>query len=253
MGKKSSSPPDVAGAARAEAAANRETQRDITFSDRPEQYNPFSSINWDTQSFIDPSSGEDVTRWTQNQTFTPAVQNIIDQQMSQMSGRGALGAGMMDRISSEMSGAPDWAQFGDVQGLEYDPTQIRQGAEDAAYQRSVNRLDPQYERQAEAIEVKLRNQGLRPGDEAYDSAMSTFGTGRTDAYEQARLAASATGMQEAGQLWQQQTQGSQIANQLRSQQIQEYLDKRGFSLGEQGALSEEQTLTDLLSATSGGQ
>lgn len=169
-----------------------------------------------------------------------------------MGGKGALGAGMMDRIRSEMSGAPDWAQFGQAEGLEYDPLALRQGAEDAAYQKSVSRLDPQYAQQAEALEIKLRNQGLRPGDQAYDSAMSTFGTGRTDAYEQARLSASATGMGEAQQLWQQQVQGSDISNALRDKQIDEYLQKRGFSLGEQTALSEGQNLTELLSSTGGG-
>jgi hypothetical protein len=251
MGKKSSSAPDVAGAARAEAAANRETQRDITYSDRPDQYNPFSSVGWTNEQVIDPATGEPVNKWTQNQTFTPGVQNVIDQQLSQMGGRGQLGAGMMNRIQSEMGGAPDWAQFGQAQGLDYDPSQIRQGAEDAAYKRSTNRLDPQYAQQEQAMEVKLRNQGLRPGDEAYNASMSNFTTGKTDAYEQARLGASATGMQEAGQLWDQQLQGNQLSNQLRSDQIQEYLSKRGFSLGEQGALSQGQTLTDLLSATGG--
>ena len=162
-----------------------------------------------------------------------------------------MGAGMMGRIQSEMGGAPDWAQFGQAQGLDYDPSQIRQGAEDAAYQRSTNRLDPQYDQRAEALEVKLRNQGLRPGDQAYNSAMGTFGNERSDAYEQARLGASATGMQEAGQLWNQQMQGNQLANELRGQNINEYLQKRGFSLGEQVALSQGQTLTDLLSATGG--
>lgn len=253
MGKKGGgSAPDVAGAARAEAAANRETQRDITYSDRPEQYNPFSSVNWSNEQVIDPATGEKVTKWTQNQSFTPDVQRVIDQQLSQMGGKGTLGAGMMDRIQSEMGGAADWGQFGQAQGLEYDPSQIRQGAEDAAYQKSISRLDPQYAQQSEALEVKLRNQGLRPGDQAYDSAMSTFGTGKSDAYEQARLSASATGMGEAQQLWQQQVQGSEISNALRDKQIKEYLDKRKFSLGEQAALSEGQNLTELLSSTGGG-
>jgi len=252
MGKKSASPPDVEGASRAEAAANRETQRDITYSDRPDQYNPFSSVQWSNEQVQDPATGEMVNKWTQNQEFTPGVQGIVDQQMQQMSGKGDLASGMMGRIQSEMGGAPDWNQFGQAQGMEYDPTQLRQGAEDAAYQRATNRLDPRYAREGEALEIKLRNQGLRPGDQAYDASMSTFDTGRNDAYEQARLGASETGMAEAGQLWNQQVKGNEMANALRSQQVQEYLDKRGFSLGEQEGLNQGQTLTELLAATGGG-
>ena len=119
MGKKSSKSPDVVGAAKAEAAANRETQRDITYSDRPNQSNPFSNVEWSNQQVIDPATGEPVNKWTQNQTFTPGVQGIVDQQLAQMGGRGQLGAGMMNRIESEMGGAPDWAQFGQAQGLEF--------------------------------------------------------------------------------------------------------------------------------------
>jgi len=252
MGKKSSKAPDVAGAARAEAAANRETQRDITYSDRPDQYNPFSSVNWSNEQVIDPATGEKVNKWTQNQSFTPGVQSVVDQQLAQMTGKGQLGAGMMGRIQSEMGAAPDWAQFGQAQGMEHDPLALRQGAEDAAYQKSVNRLDPQYAKQAESMEIKLRNQGLRPGDQAYDAAIESFQTGKNDAYEQARLGASQTGMQEANQLWGQQVQGNQMSNALRDQQIKEYLDKRQFSLGEQATLNQGQSLPELLSATSGG-
>ena len=242
----------MAGAARAEAAANRETQRDITYSDRPDQYNPFSTVQWDNQQVIDPATGQKVTKWMQNQMFTPGVQQVIDQQLAQMGGRGAMGAGMMNRIYSEMAPPPDWQSFGDPLGLEYDPLALRQGAEDAAYQKSVSRLDPRFSREAEALEIKLRNQGINPGDQAYDAAMQNFNAGKNDAYEQARLGATQTGMQEASQLWDQQVQGNQLANALRDQQIQEYLDKRGFSLGEQAALNQGQSLTELLSATAGG-
>jgi hypothetical protein len=163
---------------------------------------------------------------------------LYDKSLGMMRGRMGLAGGMMGRVASEMAGAPDWDQFGDVIG--YDPTQARQKAEDAMYQKAVSRLDPQYARLQEQTEIDLRNRGLRPGDRAYDAAMSNFTMGRTDAYEQAQLGSVAAGRDEAGLGMQQ----NQLANQLREQQIQEYLGKRG-------ALAAGQTAGDLAGMIAG--
>ena len=252
MGKKSSKSPDVRGAAEVEGEFSRETARDVTYADRPDQYNPWGSVTWGQEQSIDPATGEPVTKWTQNEALNKPAQNIFDSQMGMMQGRSDLAGGLMGRVGQEMGGAPDWQQFGDVQGMEYDPSQIRGAAEDAAYQRSTNRLDPRFSGEAEQMEVDLRNKGLRPGDQAYDSTMASFGRTKNDAYEQARLGASQTGMQEAGQLWDQQMGGTQLANQLRQQQIQEYVSKRGYSLSEMERLNEGQTVADLSQASGGG-
>ena len=252
MGKKSAKSPDVVGAARTEGEMNRETARDTTYADRPDQYNQYGNVQWGTEQVRDPATGEMVTKWTQNQSLNPTFQGLFDQQTGMMQNRGNLAGGMNDRINSEMGGAPDWDQFGGVIGMDFDPTTLRQSAEDAAYQRSTNRLDPRFAAEGNKLEIDLRNKGLRPGDQAYDSAMSTYGNTKNDAYEQARLGATGEGRAEAGQLWGQSVEGNQIANSLRNQQIQEYLDKRGFSLGEQDRLNQGQTLADLRQTTQGG-
>ena len=252
MGKKGGSKaPDVVGAAREEGMMDRETARDTTYADRPDQYNPWGSVTWGQQQVRDPATGEMVTKWTQNESLSPDSQYLFDNQMGMMQGRSDMAAGLTDRIRGEMEDAPDWNQFGDVIGMDYDPETIRRASEDAAYQRSTNRLDPQYDKRANELEIKLRNQGLRPGDQAYEAQMSSFGTDRNDAYEQARLASSGQGMAEANQLWGQSVQGNQIANELRGTQIQEYLDKRRYSLGEQEALNKGQTVADLQQTTGG--
>ena len=81
----------------------------------------------------------------------------------------------------------------------WDGVSRRQGAEDAAYQRATNRLDPQMEQRRKEAEVRLRNRGLRAGDQAYDSEMATFNTGVNDAYEQARLGSVSQGRAEDAQ------------------------------------------------------
>jgi hypothetical protein len=156
---------------------------------------------------------------------------LYDKSLGMMQGRMGLAEGFLGRIGEEMGGAPDWDQFGDV--IDYDSAEARQKAEDAMYQKQTARLDPQFAKQQEKMEVDLRNRGLRPGDPAYDSAMNSFLTGRNDAYEQARLGSIGAGRDEA-RLGMDQ---NQLSNALRDQRIQEYLGKRGFSLEELNKLT----------------
>lgn len=243
MGKKSSSPPDIEGA----AAVDRETARDITYADRPDQISALGDVRWSTEEGIDPATGEKVTEWTQTNTLNPTLRETLDSTLGMMQGNQELAEGMGGRIEDEMGNAPDWAQFGDVHG--FDPDAQRLKAENSAYGRSTARLDPRFASESNAMEIKLRNQGLAPGDQAWDSAMDTFGRRKEDAYSQARLGSTAEGRQE----YDVALQGNQRANALRDQQIQEYITKRGFSLGEQKKLSEGSTLQDLTGILTGGE
>jgi len=245
MGKGSDAP-DVTGAAETEGEYSRETARDVTYADRPDQVNPFGSVQWGTEQVVDPATGEMVTKWTQNQSLNPALQGTVDTSLGMMQGRADLANTLNQRAIGDMSQAPDWQQFGDVVG--FDPAQQRQAAEDAAYQKSTSRLDPRFSQRSSDLEIKLRNQGLRPGDQAYDAQMSSFGNERNDAYEQARLGSVSQGRDEFGVAM----QGNERANALRDQQIQEYLSKRGFSLAEADQVQQGQTVGDLAGLASGG-
>lgn len=253
MGKKGgSSAPDVTGAAKIEGQFARETARDVTYADRPDQYNPFGSVTWDQKRYKDPGTGKMVTKWQQQQNLNVPSQRILDANLGLTGERSALAESLMGRVDQEMGGAPDWAQFGGVQGMDYDPTDLRNRAENAAYQRSANRLDPRFQKERESTDIRLRNQGLRPGDQAYDAQIESFNTGKNDAYEQARLAATGEGRQEAGQLWNQQLAGNERSNALRNQQIEEYIAKRGYTLNEVEGLTQGQTLNDLVGTFGGG-
>ena len=100
MGK-SSGGGDPVGAAQAQGAADRETARDVTYADRPDQYNPFGSLTWGQEQGIDPATGEKVTRWQQNTNLSPDMQNVYDSQMSQILSRGYLSSALMDRVWDE--------------------------------------------------------------------------------------------------------------------------------------------------------
>tara|TARA_R110002126_G_scaffold100013_1_gene231400 strand:- start:307 stop:1050 length:744 start_codon:yes stop_codon:yes gene_type:complete len=247
MGKKSQSSPDTVGAATVEGEFSRDTARDVTYADRPDQQNVFGSNTWGQEMVVDPATGQKVTKWTQNQSLNPATQAIFDTQLARDQSLSDLSSGKMGAIESEMGAPLDWGQFGDVQG--FDPDANRQRAEDAAYGRATSRLDPRFAEQQQALEVQMANRGLRAGDSAYDSAMQNFDRSRNDAYEQARMGATGEGRQEVAT----NLSTNERANALREQQIQEYLGKRGQSLSEAEALQDAQNLGEMTETFGGGQ
>lgn len=219
MGKSSggSDAPNVIGAAKETGKQARALNREQTAANRPNQYNAWGSTEW--------SQGPQ-GKWTQTETLNPELQKQLDMQFQQGTQRSQLGSSMFGGVQGDLSTPMDFSQYGDIEG--FDPTQQRQMAEDNAYQKSANRLDPRFAQEQQSMESSLRARGLQSGDQAYDSAMSNFSMGKNDAYEQARLGATASGRDEFGVAM----QGNQLANALRSQGINEGVDQRYFGLNE---------------------
>ena len=247
MGKSSPDTPDVEAAAERQGEYDRQTARDTTYADRPNQQNPFGNLEWSTSMGIDPATGEPVTLWDQRQTLNPEIQGMLNQELGMMRGRQDVGQQINSRIGAEMGGAPNWDQFGQAQDLEYsgleigqavnqsggiqsdpggseysssatdaflnyndqagsfyfDPNTTRAQAEENAYNKDKMRLDPRYASMQEQIDIRLRNQGLRPGDQSYEAQMGAFSNDRMDAYERARLGAGEVGRAESAQLYNQ--------------------------------------------------
>jgi hypothetical protein len=247
VGKKSTKTPDVKGAAKVDADAQRDISRDETYANRPDQYNAFGNNTWGQEMVTDPATGEKTTKWTQKQELTPEMQRLLDSDMQRNTQLGETAAGMGDRIDQEMGAPLDWQQFGDVE--DFDPTANRQRAEDDAYGRSTQRMDPKFASDRATLERQMAGRGLRAGDSAYDSAMQNFDTGKNDAYEMARMGATSEGRAETGL----NLQTNERSNALRQQKIQEYLGKRGQSLSESNALKGSQNVGDMTNTFSGGQ
>jgi hypothetical protein len=272
MGGKNKSP-DYAGAAVAQGEANRETVRDQTYANRPDQYTPWGSTTWV------PEDVDGTERWTQTQSLSPTAQAELDKQMALLSGKSDVAGSLIGRMGNEFGQAMDWSGLGplgqvpegqftranDVQTQLGDPTAMRERAESAVYDKGSKRLDAQYAGQRQAMETKLRNQGLNPEDAAYKSQMAGIDTAETDAYGNLQSQAVTQGMGEQAQTWGQglqagnfYNQGNQQnfgqnlganaqnfsqasaqsaqANQLRQQQMTEAMQQRGFSLNEINAL-----------------
>lgn len=198
-----------------------------TQDNRPDQYNPWGTVKWS-----EDANGD----WTQRTTLTADSQRALDAEIAMGADKAELAQGMMGRLEDEYGTAMDWGGLGDAQELEFDPTEIRQQAEDAAYARSSGRLDDRFATSDNELEISLRNRGLQEGDAAFDSAMANQNSQRTDAYSAAQNDAVAQGRAESDQMYQQQEQQANYANNLRQQQMQEEMTKRGFTLNEINAI-----------------
>ena len=221
------SAPDYAGAAEATAASDREMLEYQTRANRPNRNNPWGSESWEQDV-----AGE----WTQNVNLNADSQAALDSQLGLQRGKSDLAGGMMGRLEDEFGEQMDWSKFGDQTDLNFNPDELRQRAEDASYDRSTSRLDPRFEQESQALEVKIRNQGLGAGDEAYDNAMANQGRTKEDAYANARNDATLTGRAESAQSFGQQQGQANYANMLRQNQISEEMKKRGTSLNEMNAV-----------------
>lgn len=121
----------------------------------------------------------------------------------------------------------------------------RQHAEDTAYQAATARLDPQWQQAQAQQETQLRNQGLVPGEPAYDNAMRTFSQAKNDAYQQAQANAVTQGLTNqqaqfgmglaANQTgFGQQSQLGQFANQAQAQRYGQNVGLAGLANQAQG-------------------
>lgn len=100
----------------------------------------------------------------------------------------------------------------------------------------MSRMNPDLDRQQEALRGQLANQGVAPGSAAYNQAMSQFGQQRNDANTQAQLQGIGLGMQQQGQQF---NQGLQNRNLLSSEQAQQF-GQQGYLRENEAALQAQQ-------------
>lgn len=163
--------PDYAGAAQATASGNQEAARQALEANLINQTTPYGRINYVEDQGSRFSSGNPT--YSSSISLSPTGQRLLDTQNNT-----AIGLG--DSINSALGRVQ---QQGPI-----DQASVKSTA-DRAYSNYTERLDPQWQHQQAATETQLRNQGLVPGDEAYDDAMRVFNNAKNDAYTQANTAA----------------------------------------------------------------
>ena len=196
MGGKSSAPPapDYLGAATAQAQASEKATRMQNYANRPVINTPFGTQSWNTESVRDPSSGEEVTQWTQNTTLAPGLADALDYQLDTQLGRSRLASGFMDRVADEYrqpfnyATLPQMAQVNRPANLitnltDYTPglktefnfgdlPQIDASFRDQVATQLMERMRPVHDYQQQQLETKLANQGFMQGSEAYNRALN---------------------------------------------------------------------------------
>lgn len=204
-------PPDYAGAATAQGAANKDAAIASSNLNNPNVINPLG-----TQTWTEGANPGD--RPTLTQTYSPEQQALYEQSVRSkqlLGGLGEQGATALQGVvgkNLDLSGAPQ------APGS-YD--QVRQRVIDA----SMSRANEDYGKQTEQANSELIAAGLRPGTKAYQDRMQMIERSRNDARTQAEIAGGNAA-----------TQAFNTDTQARKDSIAEILAQRQTPLNEINAL-----------------
>lgn len=256
--------PDPYATADAQGKANEQAARTSTTLSRYDQVSPYGTTRW-TQ---DPANQD---KWTSTFTLDPQVQAMLGQYQSAaqtplqsvsadslpsvasgdvyrerarsnftsdnngLTGAMALRDGAFGNAQTANSNIGDLLRnrlnYDDAPAMPTADESTRRAVEDAYYQRQTSRLDPQYKEAEEALRVRLANEGLTPGSEAYNRELDQFGRTRNDAYSTARNDATTNSTTELGKLFSMgmsaRQQGVTEANTLHQQTLADALAAQG--------------------------
>jgi len=190
MGKGSSrapDPPDPAATAQAQAAANKEAVLESARVNQFRQITPYGTLEY-TGEIGEPSR-------TRTTTLAPSQQQQLEQQNQLAEALGGFALGRSEQIPQ--------TQFSleDLPGVRQDFSDDARRVEQATYDRTVNLLEPQFERQERRLETNLANRGIPIGGEAYGDVRDQFETGRDEALLSAANAAVQAGRGEQSRLY----------------------------------------------------
>lgn len=154
----------------------------------PNIYSPYGSRT------VDYSGGAG-NQANVNINLSPDQQRLFDMQNQLSFGMGNLAQGGLDRVGSMFSTGFNPYLNARTTNVHGGPIQgsvagagdaVRSRVENALYNRSTARLDPQWQQRDEKTRSDLVAQGFTAGDEGYDRAMQNEAMARNDAYGTAR-------------------------------------------------------------------
>lgn len=207
-----------------ESEIQGENLRQQLRANRPAQYSPWGSMVWEEG----PND-----QWTQTIALPDVMQQALEAQQGLGRERSELGGELIGPIGERLTSGYGWDPLAanDIST----GAGTRSAAEEAIYGRATSRLDPYWDQQTSQRETQLWNQGLRPGDEAWDTAMGNLGRARTDAYQTAMNEAIMGGGREAEREF-----GMDMAR--RQQAVTEALRQRTQGLNELNTLMSGQVV-----------
>lgn len=273
-------PPNYERLASQQADIDRQAMLDQTIANRPNQHNPMGSVQW----VRDPSTGQ----WTQTETWNPQIQQAFDQSLALQNQALHQAQGLGQQSYSPTPAAPSFTpyqtttnqfqpsefnapQFSGTQwglnnygGTEWNLDQFNSDAVNnlpkydqasgdefaRMYTESLmNRIQPQQQRDAEAMESRLRMQGLQPGTEAYDRAYRNLLVAQGDVQSQAQLQGMMAGSQEARNVFGTELQGALA----RAQEERNLYNTQMQGLVAQGDMGRADYLAQLQGQTARGE
>ena len=188
--------------------------------------------------------GQDNAQGRQDLANLPDWQTSLNLAYADPNQRGALSRVSLDQAPTTFGQTANAIRYGidnagpisqtfgnTAQGIQYDvgPNDFsadRLRVEQALY----DRINPQLTQSRDALDAKLRNQGLVPGTEAYNIAIDAAGRQENDA----RLAITAQGGQEQSRLFSDALNQGQFRNSAQQQDYGQLLGRAQYALGAQG-------------------
>lgn len=177
MGKPDApTPPAPQNTAAASTATNVGTAIANANLSNVNQVTPNGSLTYNqsgTYKWTDPYTGQsyDIPQYTATTSLSPDQQNLLNLNNQTKTNLSQIGVDQSAKIGSLLSS----------------PFSVNQAIEDKIDSLGRARLDPQFAKESDALDVKLRNQGLQPGSAAWNAAMTQFQQGKNDAYNQLYL------------------------------------------------------------------
>lgn len=229
MSKSVPATPDYVGAAQQTAQSSAATTEAQTVANRPDVNTPWSQQTWSATPTFDPTTGTYVNQWTSNTNLVPGAQDALNNQIGAQQQISATANTLAGQENTQATQPLDWSNFqalgASPQAQTYSNPTLQSSintsgvtpvdtantyannAGNAAFQQYTNRNQPLQDRASAQLDTKLQNQGLKPGDQAYDTAMLDLRNQQSDANTQASLGATQFGIQ-GGQIM----QGEDLAN-----------------------------------------
>lgn len=212
-------------------------------------YNPLSSTTY-TQNGSTNVGGVNVPTYAENTTYSPMVQSLLTgAENLQSTGQDIQGKtqGIAENsllptattLAGETSAATKPLDFNSTNNsfVQGGPVGVNQAGANAAYGTSKSFLDPQWNQQQMDLTDQLSHQGLKPGDDAYERAMTNFNNSKNQAYSVAQNNAITTGSQIGSNMFNMALQGQNqnVGQQQLAQQNPIQLLAQLYGTGTMGA------------------
>lgn len=215
-------------AAQATSAGNQANAQAATAANRVNQATPYANLNY--QQTGTDASGNPI--WSATQSLAQPFQQSLSNIQGQLQQATASPFDVSQYQAGKVGQGPQFSQMGNAAQLQTQVAGTGMEGWDKATGLLMNRLNPQIQQSESRLQAQLANQGIVPGTEAYNRAMTQQGQKTNDLLTQAQLA----GSQVQNTMFGQNLQAGQFGNQALTQQNANQLANIGFNnqLGQQG-------------------